>query len=135
MKDNKCECSGGFGSENEAKITECGNHGKQKVVYVAGKYTSDTEWGIWNNIEHASRVARSLWEQGYAVICPHKNTAFFGGAGHSHRQLWLEGDLEIIRRCDVMYMLNNWKDSEGAKEELALAIQLGLEIQYEPLED
>ena len=103
-----------------------------KVIYVAGKYTADTEWGIWNNIEHASRVARSLWEQGYAAICPHKNTAFFGGEGHSHRQLWLEGDLEIIRRCDIIYMLNNWENSEGAKAELALATSLSLEIQYEP---
>ena len=108
-----------------------------RVIYVAGKYTSDTEWGIWNNIEHASRVARQLWEQGYAVICPHKNTAFFGGAGHSHRQLWLEGDLEIIRRLDPsrgdgLFMLNNYRDSEGAMLERSVAIELGLEIQYEP---
>ena len=106
-----------------------------KVIYVAGKYHADTEWGIWNNIEHASRAARKLWFEGWAVICPHKNTAFFGGKGGSHRNLWLVGDLEILKRCDAIFMLEGWKDSEGARAELQLAVDLGLEIQYEPAGD
>ncbi len=102
-----------------------------KVIYVAGKYTADTEWGIWNNIEHASGAARKLWLDGWAVICPHKNTAFFGGKDEAHRDIWLAGDLELLRRCDAIYMLGGWENSEGAKAELKLAEKLGLEIIYE----
>lgn len=51
-----------------------------KVVYVAGPYRGPSEWAVKCNIEAAERVAIALWQQGYAVICPHKNTAFFGGA-------------------------------------------------------
>ena len=102
-----------------------------KVIYVAGKYCGSTEWDMWNNIEHASREARELWLEGWAVICPHKNTAFFGGKGGSHRNLWLVGDLEILKRCDAIFMLEGWKDSEGARAELNLAKELKLEIIHE----
>ena len=68
------------------------------------------------------------------MICPHKNTAHFGGllddpvADHN---LWLGGDIEMIRRCDAIYMLKGFRQSAGAKEELKLAKELGLEIHYE----
>ena len=104
-----------------------------KVIYVAGKYTASSDWQTYLNIHHAREAAYSLWAEGWAVICPHSNTAFFGGA-ESHdvdRMKWLAGDLEFIRRSDAIYMLWNYKDSQGALMELALAKELGLEIYYE----
>ena len=50
-----------------------------KVIYVAGKYTGKSEWETFLNIQHARVVAHDLWYKGWAVICPHSNTAFFGG--------------------------------------------------------
>lgn len=105
-----------------------------KVIYVAGKYQAKTEWGLVQNIRHAERVALELWGKGWAVICPHKNTAHFGGFlddAELDHQLWLNGDLELLRRCDAIYMLNNWETSRGARMELELAKNLGLEIYYE----
>jgi len=104
-----------------------------RQVYIAGKYTGRSDWETYKNIHHARVVARSLWDRGWAVICPHANTAFFGGEG-SHevdRLKWLEGDFEFIRRSDAIYMLSNWKQSQGAQEELKLAFQLGKKIYYE----
>lgn len=40
-------------------------------------------------------------------------------------------DLEIIRDCDVLYMLNNWKDSNGAQVEHYFAQGMGKEIIYQ----
>lgn len=109
-----------------------------KVIYVAGKYLGNSDWETYNNIHKARVVARKLWDEGWAVICPHSNTAFFGAESEKDRddpngdwQRWLNGDLEIIRRCDAIYMLDNWKDSKGAKLEHKLAVELGLEIYYE----
>lgn len=78
-----------------------------KVIYVAGKYKANIEWGLVENIRHAERIALELWRQGWAVICPHKNTAHFGGSlrGYNTEREWLDGDLEILRRCDAIYML------------------------------
>ena len=107
-----------------------------KVIYVAGKYNAPTEWELVLNIRHAETEARKLWKQGWAVICPHKNTAHFGGLLDdpiADRNMWLDGDLEMIRRCDAIYMIQGWEKSGGAVEELKLAKELDLEILYENL--
>ena len=113
-----------------------------RVIYVAGKYLGECDWDTYNNIHHARLAAHKLWDKGWAVICPHANTAFFGGIGErdkdnpdSEYMMWLKGDLEIISRCDAIYMLDNWRDSKGAQIELKEAIRLGKEILYEENED
>ena len=105
-----------------------------KVIYIAGKYTGDSDWETYSNIHHARVQAHRLWNEGWAVICPHANTAFFGGP-ESHEidwEKWLGGDLEILRRCDAVFMLNNWEDSKGAKAELKEAKRMGIDIYFEP---
>uniref|UniRef100_A0A6M3LQ89 DUF4406 domain-containing protein n=1 Tax=viral metagenome TaxID=1070528 RepID=A0A6M3LQ89_9ZZZZ len=107
---------------------------KMKLIYVAGKYNSTSEVGLERNIRHAEEAAKRLWLEGWAVICPHKNTAHFGGLledPQKDRELWMAGDKEMVRRCDAIYMLNNWQASGGATEELELAKELGLEIYFE----
>lgn len=110
-----------------------------KLIYVAGKYLGNSDWETYLNIHHARLAAHRLWDKGWAVICPHSNTAFFGGIGErSGREntsgdwlKWLQGDFEMIKRSDAIYMLNNWQDSKGAKMELEEAIKCQLEIIYE----
>ena len=100
-----------------------------KLVYIAGKYRDDSLRGIQQNIEKASNVAYKYWEKGYAVICPHKNTQFFDG--RLPDETWLLGDLEILKGCDIIVMMDNYKTSVGALGELERAKELGLEIIYE----
>ena len=105
-----------------------------RVIYIAGKYRGKTNWDTVQNIRHAEGVSRDLWAKGWAVICPHKNTALMDGLGDSpegDHLLWLTGDLAILERCDAIYMLDNWKTSVGAMAEFELAKKLGLEIYYE----
>lgn len=96
-----------------------------KLIFVSGKYRGD----ISANIQTAKEASIKLWQQGYAVICPHMNTAHFDGLCPD--EVWLEGDLEIMKRCDAVYMLSNWRDSAGAVKEHELAQILGKEIIYE----
>ena len=103
-----------------------------KVVYVAGPYRATTEYGVLLNIQQAERLALRIWLAGAACICPHKNTAFFGGAAHD--DVWLRGDLEIIRRCDAIICTEGWKASAGASGEVALAKELGIPV-FERFED
>jgi len=106
-----------------------------KVIYVAGKYSAISEWDLEENIHHAATIARRLWLQGWATICPHMNTAHFGGyrqnGSDAFKNMWREGDLELVRRCDAIYMLEGWEQSEGAKQELELAKELNLDVFYE----
>ena len=43
----------------------------------------------------------------------------------------VERDIDAIKTCDAIYMLDGWEHSVGAKAELALAQWLGLEILYQ----
>ncbi len=104
---------------------------RMKLAYVAGKYRSKTEYGVHDNIQRAEKVALRYWARGYAVICPHKNTAYFGGFAGLNDSVWLDGDLEMVRRCDVVIMMPDWEDSVGACTELAVAKAYGKEIIYD----
>lgn len=98
------------------------------IIYTAGPYRAPTEWGVTENIRTAERYAIELWKQGWVVICPHKNTACFGGCLPD--DTWLMGDLEILKRCDAIFMLPGWENSEGARVEHTVAHDLGLKTFY-----
>ena len=99
------------------------------LAYLAGPYRSAAGLpGIEANILAAGRIARDLWQMGFAVICPHKNTGLMDGAIPD--QGWLEGDFAMISRCDVIVMMPNWKESSGARAEHEFALQVGVPIFY-----
>jgi len=100
-----------------------------KLAYTAGPYRASTTHGIVKNIRRAEAVALKYWKLGYAVICPHKNTALFDG--EMPDATWLEGDIEILKRCDVIVMVLGWRKSVGACAELAVAIDNGLTVIYD----
>lgn len=101
-----------------------------KVAYIAGPYRAGTPLDILKNIQRAGDVALKYWKAGYAVICPHKNTSLFDGQADD--SVWLEGDLELLRRSDLVVMMAGWHDSAGARREHDLAKELGIEIAWEP---
>ena len=99
-----------------------------KMAFVAGPYRSPTEWGVFQNIRRAEALALELWGLGLAVLCPHKNTEQFGGAAPD--SVWLAGALEMVRRSDVVVCTLDWEQSEGARGEVELALQIGLPVLY-----
>ncbi|MEW5804688.1 MAG: DUF1937 family protein [bacterium] len=100
-----------------------------KVAYIAGPYRASTPHGIVKNIRAAEAVSLKYWQQGFAVICPHKNTALLDGVFSD--TLWLEGGLTILSRCDTIIMMSGWENSEGARKEHEFALNHGIEIIYD----
>jgi len=103
-----------------------------QLVYIAGPYRAPTIRGVVENIQRAEKVAIRYWQYGCAVICPHKNTALMDGSVNDNdHDVWLKGDLEMLKRCDVIVMMNDWQSSEGAKAEHEFAKENGIEIVYD----
>jgi hypothetical protein len=100
------------------------------VAYVGGKYRAKTEWEIIENIRIAEDIAAQLWDIGFAVICPHKNTAHLGGIYGLEDQTWIDGYLEILKRCDVLVVAPNWRNSSGTNEEIRCAAEHSIPIFY-----
>lgn len=99
-----------------------------KVAYISGPYRAPSIDGTYNNIHNARRIAREYWLKGYAVICPHMNTAMMDGRDTD--EMFLDGDIEILKRCDAIVMIEGWENSIGARMELAAAERHGLEVIY-----
>lgn len=100
-----------------------------KLIYVAGPYRADSFGGIELNIMYAQKAAKKLWKEGWAVLTPHLNTAHFDGVVPD--KAFLEGTKEMLTRCDAIYLLSRWTESQGAISEYRKAKELGLEIYYE----
>ena len=106
-----------------------------KVIYIAGPYRADSEYGVKKNIDAAEEAALFVWQCGGVALCPHKNTAFFGGAYDILDRVWLEGDLELLKRCDGVYALSTWRSSKGATNEVYYAQEHGFPIFEQQLGD
>ena len=88
-------------------------------MYVAGPFRGPSHWAIAENIRNAERLALEVWRRGAAAICPHANTAHFQDAAPDH--VWLDGDLELLKRCDAVLLTPDWERSNGACAEKATA--------------
>ena len=97
-----------------------------KVIYIAGAFRAKTQWGIMQNVRKAEDASLKLWKLGYAVICPHTMTQHF--QNECPDEVWLDGCLELLRRCDAIYLVEGWQSSKGSLEEYKLAQFLGLVI-------
>lgn len=97
-----------------------------KVVYIAGPFRGADSWEVEQNIRRAEALALEIWRLGFAVICPHANTRFFQGAAPDN--VWLDGDLEILRRCDALVTTHDWSRSSGARDEVREAKDRGIPV-------
>lgn len=102
------------------------------ILYTAGPYRAPTLRGIKRNIDNAYAVAGELWMMGHPTICPHANTAYMDGEGTDN--VFLQGDLRILERCDAIVMLPGYEKSKGATAELNWAVAHGLEVFYWPFD-
>jgi hypothetical protein len=108
-----------------------------KLVYISGPYSAYEIPGMDGdyfssayNINVARQHAIKIWNRGDAAICPHLNTAHFEYDCDAAYEQYIEGDLLMVDRCDVIYMLPNWRYSKGAILEHARAVLMDKEIEY-----
>lgn len=80
-------------------------------IYIAGKIT-----GLPDYREIFAAKEKELTEQGYTVM----NPAVLPYPGFEHHE-YMHVCKAMIDVCDIVVMLDNWPDSEGAKQELIYA--------------
>jgi len=72
-------------------------------------------------------MARRIWKMGAACISPCSNTHNFGGMDVLEAH-WLNGDLEILNRCDAIFLNDGWEYSVGSIAEKEFANGHGIPI-------
>lgn len=109
------------GLEPDQLTIEQGDMRKMKVIYVAGRFRGKTAWHVAENVRAAERVGMQVAELGHMPLIPHANTANFDGTLDD--KFWIDGTLELLKRCDGIVMVPGWETSVGAKGERAYAIE------------
>ena len=105
-----------------------------KLIYVAGAYRSEYPERIDLNIDVAKHMGVLLGERGHMPVIPHMNTQNFERLCDLPMEFWLEGTLELMKRCDGIIMIQGWGESPGATAELATAQDMGMDV-YHDIED
>lgn len=105
-----------------------------KLIYIAGKYRGKKRYHVKENIMFAERFQLELTKKypEYFFVVPHVMTAAVDGVHDD--QYFLDGTLEVLKRCDGIYLLPNWEHSEGAKFEYDYALKNGIKDYTEELE-
>ena len=105
------------------------NKDENVLLYVAGAYVGD----IGANIQKAEATSIDLIRNGFHVITPHKNTSGYEKYedGDITVQTWLNMDFNIISRCDAIYVMLNFNNSNGTKKEIEFAKWVNVLIIYE----
>lgn len=92
-------------------------------IYISGKIT-----GIENEAAALfEKAEKELKVKGFQTVNPVT-------LNHQHDKSWhsyMKEDVKALCDCDTIYMLSNWTDSKGAIIEHAIAMYLGLKVQYQ----
>ena len=108
-------------------------------LYISGPFRATGTEAVYGpftpsivrrNEDTARRYAELAWTCGWAVLCPHLNTAQMDGIPHLTSDTFISGDLAwldiMLPNHDAILLLPDWVHSEGAKIEAQHAARLNL---------
>jgi hypothetical protein len=93
-----------------------------KLIYIAGPYSARDRAGVEKNIATATEAAKGVAACGGMPLCPHANTSDEDFEHLQPYEFWLEGTLELLRRCDAVLLCAGWQRSRGSLGEAIDAV-------------
>lgn len=97
------------------------------LIYVAGPFRASTRWDEEQNIRTAEAAGYEIAKLGAYPVIPHSNTrGYFSDAQPG--EFFLDGTLELMKRCDAVLLLPRWIESTGARAEKEEAERLGIPV-------
>ena len=102
---------------------------KGVLVYISGPISPSNGLIVERNVVNALEVFFDLSRRRIPAFCPHIQ-AIYPSAHQIDYRLWMDYDLAVIDRCTHMLMLENFRESKGALEEMAYAVKIKIPIAY-----
>lgn len=108
--------------ETNRQMEEFRIHNMGVIVYVAGAY-SGTPDEIKHNIAVAEKASINLIRSGFSVYTPHKNCAHYEIYEDDDITVdtWYEMGINILSKCDAIYVLKDSEESNGTTAEIDFA--------------
>jgi len=106
---------------------------RKRRIYIAGPMTGLARW----NRPAFELAARTLRAQGWEVVSPIEISDAFGSQNTivttpGLLDTVIDEELAQLATCDAICLLEGWEKSRGAKCELFLALDKGMEIMIWP---
>ena len=104
-----------------------------KTIYISGPMKNMMD----GNLEAFDKAEKQLVKLGYSVLNPHKiceelNIRFFEmGKIPTYEDYLKEDIIQMLSKCDKVLVLPGWRQSKGAKLEIANAIACGLDVVFD----
>ncbi len=98
------------------------------LAYVAGPYSAEREEERDLNVLRADEVGRALLAKGYAPIVPHKMSWRWENDERFGHGDFMAADLAILQHCHLLVLVGQWRESNGAMQEVAEARALGIPV-------
>lgn len=89
-----------------------------RTIYISGAVSTDS-----NFREKFDKAEKFLLSKGFKVVNPVKNEA-----DGKEWVYYMRKDIVKLMSCDCVYALSDWTKSKGARIELMLALDLGIEV-------
>lgn len=104
------------------------------IIYLATPIRPKNGKTVDENVRIAKALALELWKKGYTVICPAANSDLPISLAEKELEAerWLNGDIEILQRCDAMVVAPGWQKSDGVRGELVCARMYGIPVTFYP---
>ncbi len=80
---------------------------------------------IWNDLQLQKK---KFSEQGYEVVNPAYEGTKLKDASYED---YMELSFQLLKDCDIIYMLKDWRTSPGANQEYGYALAKDMEIRFE----
>ena len=103
---------------------------EKKLIYIAGALRADVPSYIKNMhrmIKEADKVRRC----GFAVIIPCEDILRGLVCGDYEFEDYFDNSFVILERCDGVYVVSGWENSEGTKREIKEALLLNIPVFYD----
>ena len=96
---------------------------KNRKIYISGKISGTDDY-----LERFAAAEKKFSEQGYEVVNPAYEGTKLKDASYED---YMELSFQLLKDCDIIYMLKDWRTSPGANQEYGYALAKDMEIQFE----
>ena len=97
------------------------------LCFLSGGVTNVPDYQA--KFEKASDEVRSL---GFIPVNPDLlSRALLNEGVPDTREFWLDIDFAVLKKCDAVYFLTNWQESEGSRKEHYIAQAYDIQILYQ----
>ena len=103
------------------------NFPRRSLGYLSGPMSAPS--ALERNILRldAQKLSHRLWELGVLHYCPHANGPAIGCTDITY-ETWMTWDIELLRRCDWIFMAPDWSNSKGCRREFNVATAVGIPV-------